>query len=381
MNASGAAGTARARLTRLSITDFRNIARAEFEFPEDGIAVVGDNGQGKTNLLEAVAYLELARSIRNARDRDLVRFGAEAFHLSAEATDAPVRRVGMGASRSGEKRASLDGADTPRLTDALGAIPSVCVSPADVALIAGGPAERRRAMDIVLALTDRAYLSALRGYRAALARRNAVLRGPRRARALDSLGAWEPALATSGATLIRGREAWVEEFGGRFAELAAAIGEADPIRMTYASPFAGSSGLEDQLAAALEASRDQDALRGSTQVGPHRDDLAITLGGRSLRLTGSAGQHRTAAIALRLLEAETFRSRAGRQPILLLDDPFAELDRRRAARVLALLEDTTGGGVGQIVLCVPRLDEIPPKFTRLQRWTVRGGVFARPSHG
>jgi DNA replication and repair protein RecF len=372
---------ARVRLTQVAVTDFRNIARADIAIPADGIAVVGDNGHGKTNLLEAIGYLETLRSLRGARDRDLVRFGAEAFHLSATVEGATARTVSVGANRAGIKRVQVDGAEQPRLADALGAVPSVCFAPADVALVTAGPGERRRFLDIVLALTAPAYLAALRLYRAALSRRNAALRAGRLDRA--AVRAWEPALATHGATIIAARVAWAGAFADRFAALAAAIGEAQPMAMAHGSAVAEAAtghdegALAEALARALEAAREQDVSRGMTQAGPHRDDLRLTLAGRDLRATGSAGQHRTAAIALRLLEGETFRARAGVQPIVLLDDPFAELDRTRAGRVLALLDDATHGGVGQVVLCVPRADEVPAAFTRLERWQVRDGAFAR----
>lgn len=376
-----AGASARVRLGLVSVTDFRNIARAEIAVPADGIAVVGDNGHGKTNLLEAIGYLQTLRSLRGARDRDLVRFGAEAFHVSASVDGAAARTVAVGANRGGEKRVHVDGAEQPRLADALGAVPSVCFSPADVALVTAGPGERRRYLDIVLALTAPAYLAALRLYRAALSRRNAALRAGRLDRA--AVRAWEPALATHGATIVAARGVWVQAFAARFAALVSAIGEAQPMAMAHGSAVADAThgldegSLAEALARALDASREQDVSRGMTQSGPHRDDLRLTLGGRDLRATGSAGQHRTAAIALRLLEGETFRARAGVQPIVLLDDPFAELDRTRAGRVLALLDDATHGGVGQVVLCVPRADEVPDAFTRLERWRVRDGAFTR----
>lgn len=365
----------RVSVRALEITNFRNIARAEFEIPADGIAVVGDNGHGKTNLLEALAYLELLRSMRGARDRDLIRFGADAFHIAAVADGARAARIGVGADRAGMKRVSLDGTAQPRLNDALGAVPSVCFSPADVALVTAGPSERRRYLDIVLALTEPTYLAAIRRYRAALTRRNAALRGTRRAR--ESVGAWEPALAEHGAVIVAARREWAVAFRDRFASLAAAVGEPLAMTMSYESAFCASENIRDDLSAALAATREQDAARGATQAGPHRDDLKLALAARDLRVTGSAGQHRTAAIALRLVEAETFRARGGVQPVVLLDDPFAELDHGRAARVLTLLEDSTTHGVGQIVLCVPRADEIPAAFTRLERWRVAGGAFTR----
>ena len=369
----------RVTLASISIRDFRNIERAELAIPCDGMALVGDNGQGKTNFLEAITYLELLRSMRGVRDRDLLRFGAPAFHIAAVSTGTAVQRVGVGVERTGKKRITLDGVDTPRLTDALGALPSVCFSPADIALIAGAPAERRRYLDIALALSSKRYLAALRHYRAALSRRNAALRSAARPGAgvrHSSIAAWEPALAEQGAVLVEERRAWVAEGAAEFTRLCAEIGERVPMQIAYESPLVDVPDVRAALAEALRRGRELDARRLVTHAGPHRDDLAVTLGGRELRLVGSAGQQRTAAIALRLLEAATFRTRGGAQPVLLLDDPFAELDRHRAARVLALLEASAANGLGQTILCVPREDEIPRAFTRLERWRVEDGVFS-----
>jgi len=125
---------------------------------------------------------------------------------------------------------------------------------------------------------------------------------------------------------------------------------------------------------ALESKRGLDLRRGLTHAGPHRDDLALTLDGRELRAFGSAGQQRTAAIALRLLEGETLRERLGAAPLLLLDDPFAELDARRSARILELLAEQ---GMGQTLLTVPREGDIPPALTQLARWRIADGVLAQ----
>jgi DNA replication and repair protein RecF len=369
---------ARVALTAITVRDFRNIGRADLAIPADGVAIVGDNGHGKTSFLEAIAYLELLRSMRGVRDRDLVRFGADGFFIGAEAEGGPVRQCTVGVDRTGRKKVTLDGVETPRLTDALGATPSVCFSPSDVALVAGAPSERRRYLDIALALSSRRYLGALRHYRAALARRNAALReAARSAGRISTVASWEPALAEHGAVLVEERRGWVAERGDDFGALCTAIGERRATTMSYESSLAGAGDVREALAAALERGREHDVRRGLTHAGPHRDDLALSLAGRDLRLVGSAGEQRTAAIALRLLEAATFRSRSGAQPVLLLDDPFAELDRRRASRVLALLDEASAHGLGQTVLCVPREDEIPAAFTRLERWRVVDGAFAR----
>lgn len=365
--------TPRTRVTSLAVRDFRNLARIDVRLPDDGMAIVGENGHGKTSILEAIAYGEQLRSVRGARDRDLIRFDASAFHVQATVHGPEgVRTLGVGVERSGRKKVTLDGVEMPRLTDALGALPCVMVAPRDVALVSDGPAERRRFLDITLALTSPPYLRALRHYRAALDRRNAALRAAtRNRRNADAATVWEPALAAHGAVLVAERRAWVEQHRQEYSRLSHAIGESADASLAYATSLPADGAVEDALLAALERVRDHDLRRGSTHAGPHRDDLSLTLDGRDLRVVGSAGQQRTGAIALRLLEAATVRDRRGTLPVLLLDDPFAELDNRRAARVLDLLLEA---GVGQVVLCVPRPEEIPARFTRLARSRITGGV-------
>jgi len=369
-----------ARLVTLALRDFRNIAEAELPCATDGLVILGENGHGKSNLVEAIAYLRLLRSQRGARDRDLIRFGAPAFHVAATLAGVAPHRASAAVDRQGRKKVTLDGAEPERLTDALDALPSVSFSPRDVDLVAGAPAERRRYLDITLALTSPRYLQALRHYRAALARRNAALReaaraprGPQAQAALGAVAAWEPALAEHGAELVRQRRAWAAARSAEFAAQCAAIGERAAPSLAYASPLAEADDVRDALHAQLERQREHDVRRALTHAGPHRDDLMLALDGRDLRVVGSAGQQRTAAIVLRLLEAATHRDAAGVTPLLLLDDPFAELDRGRTGRILTLLEAV---GTGQVVLCVPREDEIPEQYTRLARWRVRDGRFA-----
>jgi DNA replication and repair protein RecF len=178
-------------------------------------------------------------------------------------------------------------------------------------------------------------------------------------------------LAEHGSRLIEARARWVADSADEFARLAEAIGEKGRARMRYVSPFANSEARYDVLLAAFEEKRSLDMRRGLTHVGPHRDDLELTLDGRDLRLFGSAGQQRTAAIALRMLEAATLRDHAGAEPLLLLDDPFAELDIRRAARILLMLEKR---GLGQTILVVPREADIPPGLMKLDRLRMEDGV-------
>lgn len=367
-------------LRNVSIRDFRNLRRLDLTLPPDGIAVIGDNGQGKTNLLEAIYYLQLLRSMRGARDNDLTAFGAAGFHVAADVAGAERREIGVGYERQTKrKRVLLDGAEPSKLSEALGALPSVVVAPSDVQLVAGGPAERRRFLDVVLSLSSRRYLRALQRYRGALLRRNAALRELSRAgRDQSVVEVWEPALAEYGAVLWTERAAWVAASAPEFTRLCTAIGESADARMRYVSTLGAECAPDEQLRRALATQRPNDLRRGLTHAGPHRDDLELTLGGHELRLFGSGGQQRTAAIALRMLEGATLRARFGAEPLLLLDDPFAELDARRSSRILELLRDA---GLGQTVLAVPRSSDIPPELTRLERWRVSAGELSPFAHG
>ncbi len=367
----------RVTLRSLALRDFRNLATLDLEFPAEGVVVIGDNGQGKSNLLEAVYYLHLLRSVRGARDADVARFGAPGFFVRAHTSSPRNSEITAGFERaSRKKRVRLDGVEPARLSDALGALPCVLFSPADVDLVAGAPSARRRYLDIMLALSSRAYLFALQRYRHALSQRNAALRAAFRsgADAEARIAVWEAPLAEHGAVLWRERAQWASRVASRFEDVCRAIGERTDVSMRHASSLSPADDTLESITAAiasgLQARRAHDLRRGLTHTGPHRDDLSLLLGGRELRTFGSAGQQRTAAIALRLLEAETLRERLGVAPMLLLDDPFAELDVRRSARILDLLGEDS---MAQTILTVPRESDIPPALTRLARWRIAAG--------
>jgi DNA replication and repair protein RecF len=369
---------AHSALVRLSVRAFRNLRRVDLELPTAGIALVGDNGQGKTNFLEAIYYLRLLRSLRGAQDAELVAFGEAGFHLAGGIEGARAHDVTVGFDRLGRrKKITVDGREPERMADALGAFPAVIFSPSDAVLVAGAPVERRRFLDVMLALSSRPYLLALQRYRGALARRNAAMREMRLNHAAREACAavWEPALAEHGAVIFTARQQWAETYAAQYASRCDAIGERGSATMRYASSLdATKQDAEQALLAALEKKRPIDVKRGITHAGPHRDDLQLSLDGRELRTYGSAGQQRTAAIALRLLEAATLREATRAEPLVLLDDPFAELDARRASRILELLSHEDRG---QTILAVPRDADIPDAFTRLERWQVEAGVLTR----
>ena len=365
-----------ARVSALSLRNFRNFERLELGVPDAGLALIGDNGHGKTNLLEAAYYVSLLRSARGARDSDLVRFGTEGFFIDARLCAPDSHEIAIGFERgSRTKRVRKDGAVQDRLSDAIGTLPIVMFSPFDVELVAGAPSERRRFLDIMLSLSSRGYLASLQLYRAALDRRNAAIRDairhPERTSAVE---VWEAPMTEHGARLIRIRRSWAMQIAERFSERCAAIGERASAEVRYeCSVNANAESLEGELATAFAAKRQSDLRLGLTQVGPHRDDLLLLLGGHEMRVFGSAGQQRTAAIALRTLEAETLREARAASPVFLLDDPFAELDAKRAARVLTLLREI---GLGQTILAVPRPTDVPEELTELERRTIVNGAIS-----
>ena len=372
-------GHARATLCSLSLRDFRNLSRIDLTFPAAGVVVIGENGQGKSNLLEAIYYLHLLRSVRGARDVDVVRFGQPGFHIGARTEGGPHHELSVGFEPQGKrKRVKLDGSEPQRLSDALGALPCVLFSPADVELVAGAPNARRRYLDILLALSSRRYLHALQRYRHALAQRNAALREVNRAadrKAEQRIVVWEAPLAEHGAVLWLERVLWAGAAAPRFASLCAAIGERTAASLRYATSLTPAShdleAVARELARSLEQRRPLDVRRCLTHTGPHRDDVSLLLDGRELRSFGSAGQQRTGAIALRMIEGETLRARLDVTPLFLLDDPFAELDVRRSARILDLLRENA---MGQVVLSVPRESDIPPALSQLMRWRIADGA-------
>jgi DNA replication and repair protein RecF len=380
MTASPAVATVPVLLGHLALRDYRNLASVDLEVPAEGLVLVGRNGQGKTNLLEAVHVAHALRSFRGSRDQDLVRFGSPAAFLGFSLRGAAVQRLGVGIPRDGGgKRLTLDGVESSRVTDAFATLPSVVVSPRDVALVAGPPQERRRYLDLMLSCTVPGYLAALQRYRAALVRRNAALRAaPDTPNAELQVAVWEPALIDAGTTIWLARRAWVANMSRQIADLCEAIGEGARFaaRLQGTARDAGrggedTEGLRSEFAAQLAADRHADLQRGMTLHGPHRDDLLLLLGGKMARSFGSAGQQRTIAIAMRLAEARTMFNASGRLPLLLFDDPFAELDRQRAARVLEVLSAFSGA---QKMLAVPRADEVPGDFVALPRWSIEGGV-------
>ncbi|MBI4513593.1 MAG: DNA replication and repair protein RecF [Gemmatimonadetes bacterium] len=375
------------RLGRIRLQNFRNFQGETLELPPGGAMISGGNGQGKTNLLEAIYYLATFRSFRGARDEQLVRFGADFFRVEGqvgELMDAAAEHHTLSAAFhrvSGEKRVTVDGREALRLSEAVGRLPAVIFTGTDVGIARGAPGLRRRFLDVALSLARPAYLAALQQFRRALTQRNECLR---RGSSAAEVEAWDEMLVTWGAVIVRDRARWVRDNADAFARHYAAISGSGPARLVYVSGWKD-AGPEDDVeewrrsyGAALERTRHADRLRRWTRVGPHRDDLAIELSDRTgargegldLRVYGSGGEQRTAALALRLTEAEWLRGAMGCEPLALLDDVFGELDRQRVRRVLELLGSE---GRGQVILSAAQPVDWAAEARDLLQVTVEGG--------
>jgi DNA replication and repair protein RecF len=356
------------RLSRLAIHGFRNLADGVLDVPSRGFALVGRNGQGKTNLLEAAYYPVLLRSFRGAADAELVAFGGTGFHVEAAFEGESTGQLAATFVANGKKkRITVADVEERRLTAAIGRWLAVVFLPGDVEL-AGGPAvERRRFLDRMLSLAEPAYLRALLRYRGALARRNAALRQQQG----DVARACEPILATEGALLVARRVAWVRGSADAFGRELAGLSEPGHATLRYSGrpELASVEAWGDTFAGSFSADR----ARGMTTIGPHRDDVVLAIDDQPLRVFGSTGQLRSAAIALKLLELATLREQRGVEPALLLDDVFAELDSERQRQLAARL---MGDGQRQLFVTAPRRDELPAQLD-LPRWDMDSGR-ARP---
>jgi DNA replication and repair protein RecF len=354
-------------LTELTVRNFRNLASLDVEIPTEGAVIIGDNGQGKTNFLEAIYYLVLFRSLRGAMDRELVRFGEAGFFIAGNASP----RVTAGYEIHGRrKKVTVDGKEIRKLSDAVGLVVAVTLSPADRAIVDGGPAGRRRYLDVLLSLSNPAYLASLTELRAAMKQRNAALK---RGNASEAQ-AFDNPVARAGCRVAEIRHLWAGEWQSRFAELCTSMGERSEPGMVYSSRHWTPDGGVELLLENLTVRIERDLRRGTTTVGPHRDDLLLTLGGRDIRRYGSAGQQRTAAIALRLLEARALQTSHDTAPVALFDDVFAELDQDRQERLLLLIKEALPE---QAIITAPRDAEVPEVLFERPRWRMTGGSIER----
>jgi DNA replication and repair protein RecF len=404
-------------VSHLSITHFRNYQRLELDFSRRLALLQGPNAQGKTNLLEAIYFLATSKPVHATNEREVVDWQAQeepipysrlAAVLQSEqggrlrTTEVEILLTPKGDGLNFTKQVRINGVNK-RSMDLIGLLRAVLFLPEDIKLVDGAPSERRRYLDIALCQIDPRYTRALAAYQKVVTQRNSLLRTLREqgARAGNSsveaqLGFWDERLVQHGAMVVAQRHNFVQQLAALakvyHVELSAGREELElqflpsfnytelpdePFAhyqdgLELASLLSGTVQVEDvaaRFAAKLVERRARELAAGSTLYGPHRDDLRFLANGRDLRLYGSRGQQRTAALALKLAEVQAMTAATGEAPLLLLDDVMSELDAQRRGTLLAALE-----GVAQAVITTTDWEDFTPEFRlAAQCFTVRAG--------
>jgi DNA replication and repair protein RecF len=352
------------KLRRLSLVGFKNVEAASFDFSDGLNCLVGENGAGKTNVLDAIHYLSMCRSSLGGSDRGAVRHGSEFFVIEGEYTAdaghgtrvvcAYTPEAGGG---GGGKKMKVDGKLCERLSEHIGVVPMVMVSPADTFLISDAADERRRWLNAFISQLDRAYLQALVRYNAVLAERNKLLKGlgaPGQAgRNADDgfryaknelLDVLDMQLATHGDAIHTRRAGIIEQMRPLVADCYRRLSDdREQVEMIYRSEAAGRG-----MAAVLAAGREKDLTNGFTTGGIHRDDVVMRIGGDPLRRYGSQGQQKSFLIALKLAQFAVVGRTTGETPILVLDDLFDKLDTGRVERLIDLVSGRDGENISAV---------------------------------
>ncbi|MEV7136846.1 DNA replication/repair protein RecF [Streptomyces tauricus] len=371
-------------VTHLSLADFRSYARVEVPLDPGVTAFVGPNGQGKTNLVEAVGYLATLGSHRVSSDAPLVRMGAERAIIRANVRQGDRQQlVELELNPGRANRARINRSSQVRPRDVLGIVRTVLFAPEDLALIKGDPGERRRFLDELITARSPRMAGVRSDYDRVLKQRNTLLKSAALARRhggrtmdLSTLDVWDEHLARVGAELLAQRLDLIATLqpltDKAYDQLAPGGG---PVALEYKPSSPGITGhareeLYEQLTAALVESRKQEIERGVTLVGPHRDELLLKLGQLPAKGYASHGESWSYALSLRLASYDLLRAE-GNEPVLVLDDVFAELDTRRRERLAELVAP------GEQVLVTAAVDDDVPGVLTGTRYAVSEGVVER----
>ena len=340
-------------LKNISILNFKNIKSANLHLSANLNCFIGHNGAGKTNLLDAVYYLSFCRSFYNAIDSQVISHNEDFFMIEGEyeTDNGDAECIFCGMKRGAKKHFKRNKKEYKKLSQHIGFIPLVFVSPADTFLIEGGSEERRRLMDMVISQYDISYLEALSNYNKALQQRNAILKLEEEPDAM-LMDIWEKEMATNGEVIYQKREAFVKELIPIFQEIYQQISEQkEVVSLQYTSHCQRGPLLE-----VIQRDRFKDRAVGYSLHGVHRDDLEMMLDGYQMKREGSQGQMKTFVLALKLAQFDFLKRTASMNtPLLLLDDIFDKLDARRVEQIVHLV---SGDNYGQIFITDTNRDHL-----------------------
>lgn len=346
------------RLRRLQLFDYRNFERLDLDLSSDATVLIGDNAQGKSNLLEAVYLLATMRAVRAESDAQLVRSDlladvqpAARVVGHAETTDGALKVEVAIVARPGangpiaSKTVRINGA-AKRMSDAVGRLTAVLFTADDMDMIVGAPSLRRRFLDMMLSQVDPAYAKAWRQYDKVITQRNSLLKRIREGQAnRDELEFWDSELTKHGSVVLHSRAQALDSIALLAGEAHSALSRGEVLSVSYRPRVDGivttisEAAAADLLGESLRREVTRDVAAGMTLVGPHRDDVGFVLNGAAASGYASRAQQRTIALALRLAEARFLFERRGDAPLLLLDDILSEMDADRRSSVLAALSD------------------------------------------
>ena len=360
------------QLHRLSIVNYKNIRQAELSFSPGINAFIGQNGEGKTNLLDAIYFLSFCKSATQPQDTACITHGESFFLLQGDYLDeeSVSEQIHVGLKAGQKKQARRNGKAYKRLSEHIGLLPLVSVSPSDSALVHGGSEERRKLMDQVISQYDRCYLDSLVAYNKALAQRNALLKMEAEPDA-NLLLLWEEEMARHGTVVYESRRRFIERFIPVFQKYHSEISQGkEKVGLDYIS-----HGSRGSLLDVIVAGRAKDRIMGFSLHGTHRDDLEMTIDGHPLRREGSQGQCKTFLIAMKLAQFDFLRETEGQTaPLLLMDDIFDKLDATRVEEIVRLV---ASDHFGQIFITDTNRDHLDSILSRLQSdhrlFEVRGG--------
>ena len=326
----------------LSLINYKNIQTATLKLSPKMNCFIGQNGVGKTNVLDAIYFLSFCHSASNPIDSQVITHGQDFFMIEGDYDDD--LHISCGMKRGTKKHFKRNKKEYKRLSEHIGLIPLVMISPADTLLIEGGSEERRRLMDVVISQYDRSYIESMNRYNKALLQRNTMLKQEEEPDA-EVISLWEEQMAVEGERIYQRRDAFVKELTPVFQRYYERIsGNREQVAMTYLSHC-----QRGPLIDVIQRDRPKDRILGYSLHGIHRDDLIFTLGGHPLKREGSQGQHKTFVISLKLAQFEFLRRTNNNQttPILLLDDIFDKLDAERVEQIVKLV---AGDEFGQIFI-------------------------------